>query len=147
METDGWSKDHHHSAGHALAGKNRVFTILVVEGTLSFEGFLGEFFKSEGHYILRARTRKDALAQTREYRPDLILLDNEMEGVPGLALLPELLIENASAAVVVIAGHPSVDEAVEAMKMGAAEYLERPLDRERLKRAIDTQKALFSSQP
>jgi DNA-binding NtrC family response regulator len=119
---------------------------LVVEGRLSFEGFLGEFLKTGAHYVLRAGSSKEALSKTREFRPDMILLDNELEGVEGLALLPELLIEHASAAVVVMAGHPSVGEAVEAMKMGAAEYLGRPLDPETLGRAIDLQKALFSRQ-
>ncbi|HTB21799.1 MAG TPA: response regulator [bacterium] len=147
MQTDGWNSDHHRQAAPVLAEKNRVFTILVVEGSLSFEGFVGEFFKAGGHYILRAASREDALAQTREHKPDLILLDNEMKDALGLVLLPELLLEHASAAVVVMAGHPSVDEAVEAMKLGAVEYLERPLDPEKLRRAIETQKALFKRQP
>jgi DNA-binding NtrC family response regulator len=124
-------------------GKNRFFTTLVVDGRISFEDFLQEFFKSEGHFILRAESAQQALELCRQNQPDLILLDNELNGVTGLALMGELLMEQASAAVIMMARHPSVFEAVEAMKRGAVDYLERPLDLRRLKQAIDTQKLLF----
>jgi DNA-binding NtrC family response regulator len=136
----------HSRPGSSVAAKNPLFTTLVIEGSASFAVFLEEFFKTEGHYIVRSGSAEDALAKTRDFRPDLILLDNELDGVNALALLPELLMEHASAAVVVMAGHPSISEAVEAMKLGAADYLERPLNPQKLKRAVDLQKALYSRQ-
>lgn len=143
---DGLKGANHNSPGHLSAVKNPIFTTLVIEGNASFAGFLEEFFRTEGHYIIRANSSSEALAKTREYRPDLILLDNEVEGVDALALLPELLMQQASAAIVVMAGHPSITEAVEAMKLGAVDYLERPLDPNKLKRAIQIQKVLFGNQ-
>ena len=133
--------------GNSPAGehtqRNQVFTTLVVEGKLPFEEFLAEFFKTEGHFILRAENAAEALAMTREHWPDLILMTREMDGTNGLKLLPELLQEHPSAAVIMMATAPSVVDAVEAMKLGAVDYLERPLNREKLKHAIEQQKKLY----
>lgn len=121
------------------------FRTLVVDGNFFFSGFLEKFLESEGHFILTAATVKDAIAKTRQFQPDLILLDNELEGHAGPALLAELLLEQASAAVILMARKPSISEAVEAIKLGAIDYFERPLDAQKLKHAIETQKALFKS--
>jgi two-component system nitrogen regulation response regulator GlnG len=123
--------------------RNAVFTTLVADADLYFDSFLGEFLKAEDHFILRASTAAQTLAMTREYMPDLILLDNDLEGCAGISLMAELLLEHSGSAVVVMASKASIFEAVEAMKLGAADYLERPLNTIRLKQAIDLQKDLF----
>jgi DNA-binding NtrC family response regulator len=127
----------------ALSQKNPFFTTLVVDGKFSIDGILEGFLKSEGHFILRAESAEEALALTRRFQPDLILLDSQVEGVSGVALLPELLLEHNLAAVIMLALTPSVLEAVEAMKWGAVDVMERPLDLKKLKLAVDIQKALF----
>ncbi len=146
MQKDGVKKTNHVGPEASAAQKNPFFTTLVVDNEASFASFLEEFFKIEGHFILRAVTAKDALEKARQYQPDLILLSNELKGESGLTLLPELLMEHASAAVIVMANQPSISEAVEAMKQGAVDYLERPLDLKKLKQAIDLQKALFKTE-
>jgi DNA-binding response OmpR family regulator len=122
------------------------FRTLVVDGHFFLTGFLEKFLEVEGHVILTATSVKEALAKTRQFQPDLILLDGGLDGVQGLELLGELLIEQASAAVVVLARTPSIAEAVEAIKMGALDYLDQPLDLQKLKQAIETQKLLTKSQ-
>ena len=146
MLRDGIMDTNHSKPDVFSAHRNPFFTTLVVDGDSTFDGFLEEFFRSEGHFIMRANSDFEALAKTREYLPDLILLDNELPGAGGLALMPELLMEYASAAVIMMTKRPSIAEAVEAMKLGAADYLDRPLDPSRLKQAIDLQKALFKPQ-
>jgi DNA-binding NtrC family response regulator len=125
------------------AEKGSVFTTLVVNSQLTPDGVVKAFLYAEGHSILIADSAQNALDMTRQFQPDLILLDNEMEGVKGLALLPQLLFAQVSAAVVIMAFRASVLEAVEAIKLGAVEYIERPVDPKRLKRVIDIQKSLF----
>jgi DNA-binding NtrC family response regulator len=125
--------------------KNAFFTTLVVDGPIPFASFLKEFFKTEGQFIIRAGSAEEALAKTRHFLPDLILLNSELEGIPGLSLLPGLLLEHPHAAVIIMASKPNAPEAVEAMKMGATDYLERPLDQKKLKQAIDLQKSLFKT--
>lgn len=124
--------------------RNAIFTTLVADADLYFDAFLGDFLKAEGHFILRAATAAETLAKTREFLPDLILLDNDLEGCNGVSLLAELLLEHSSSAVIVMASRGSIFEAVEAMKLGAVDYLERPLNSARLKQAIDLQKELFT---
>ena len=122
------------------------FRTLVVDGNFFFTGFLEKFLEAEGHFILTASTLKDAIAKTRQFQPDLILLDSELDGTPGLALLGELLMEQSSAAVILLARQPSIADAVEAIKLGAMDYFERPLDPQRLRHAIEVQKLLFKNQ-
>ena len=90
-----------------------------------------------------AESAEDALAKTRRFEPDLILLDCELKGLTCLHLLPELLVEHPSASVILLANRPSVSNVVEAMNLGAVDFFERPLDLQRLKRAIARQKAYF----
>jgi DNA-binding NtrC family response regulator len=118
------------------------FKTLVVDGHFFLTDFLEKFLEAEGHLIFTATSAKEALAKTRQFQPDLILLDDSLQGTQGLELLGELLMEQASAAVVVLARKPSVPEAVEAIKMGALDYLEQPLDLQKLKHAVETQKQL-----
>jgi two-component system phosphoglycerate transport system response regulator PgtA len=129
-----------------LALPNPQFRTLVVDGNFFFTGFLEKFLESEGHSILTAATIKDALAKTRQFQPDLILLDSELDGATGLSLLSELLMEQSSASVIMLARQPSIAEAVEAIKLGATDYFERPLDPQRLRHAIESQKTLFKAQ-
>jgi DNA-binding NtrC family response regulator len=123
--------------------RNTVFTTLVVDSAANFNGHLEDFLKTEGHYILRAETAKEALAMTRQHWPDLILLNKEMDGTNGLKFFPELLTEHPSAAVIMMANQPGVSSVVDAMLLGAIDYLDRPLDTRRLKRTIDSQKKLY----
>jgi DNA-binding response OmpR family regulator len=143
MFQDGTLDVNHAHPDAFAAQRNPMFTTLVVDAAGPSDGFLENFIRAQGHVIVHAATAAEALARTRECLPDLILLDNQLEGVAGLALIPELLMERADAAVIVMARRPSAGEAVESIKLGAADYLERPFDPFRLKQAIDLQKALF----
>lgn len=141
MSLDGIKKTGHVESDSSF-NKNSIFTILVVDSQLSFDGFLTEFFTSEGHFMIRARSLQEALDMTRQYQPDMMLIDRDSQGGKGLECLNELLMEQPAAAVIMMASSPSVSEVVEAMKQGAADYLQRPLDAKKLKAAINFQKAL-----
>lgn len=146
MQRDGHKK-HDGNNGtpldHSHTQRNVLFTTLVIESEINFVGHLEDFLKAEGHYLLRAETAEEGMAMTRQHWPDLILLNNEMVGTHGLNFLPELLIAHPSAAVIVMASNPSVAEAVDALRLGAVDYLVRPLDTKRLKETIDEQRALY----
>jgi DNA-binding NtrC family response regulator len=93
-----------------------------------------------------ADSAEEALEKARRFEPSLILLDRELKGLKCLSLLPELLVENPDASVVLLANRPKLSSVVETMTMGAVDFFERPLDLERLKLVIEHQKALFESQ-
>jgi DNA-binding NtrC family response regulator len=142
--SDGWGEGCKSSLD-ATAVKNPWFTTLVVDEDLPFSGVLNEFIETEGHFVLRAKNAEEALAKTREFQPHLILLNVEMVGLVAMELLPELLLEDASAAVILMAGSPGISGAVQAMRLGAADYLELPLNPEKLRQSIENQKALIKT--
>jgi DNA-binding NtrC family response regulator len=130
----------------AAAQKHGQFRTLVVDGNFFFGPFLEKFLESEGHLILNASSPEDALAKTRQFQPDLILLDDAMDGANGTDLLSGLLMEQASAAVILLARHPAISRAVDAITSGAMDYLGQPLDFQRLKLSIDAQTAFLRGQ-
>lgn len=126
--------------------KNSYFTILVLDSDYSIHSTLENFLRAEGYPVLMAESAEQALAKTHRFKPSLILLDCELKGLTCLTLLPELMIENPEAAVILLANRPKVSNVVAAMQMGAADFFERPLDIKRLKQVIDQQKAFFENQ-
>ena len=128
--------------GQAQA-KPATFRTLVVDSSQFMVPALEKAMVAQGHLILTADSGESAMKATRQFQPDLILLDGGVEGDQTLALLGELLVEQASAAVVVVARQGSIVEAVEAMKMGALDYLERPLDAAKIALVTETQQAWF----
>ena len=139
------AKEHKGASGDK-AEKHPFFTTLLVDGSDAVEDEkLEAFLKAEGHFLLKAGSAEQGVAMTGRFHPDLIILDSEWRGGSGLAILPRLLAARASVAIIVIAASSSIPDAVEAMKMGAVEVLERPLDLKKLKAAVDLQKALFVS--
>jgi ActR/RegA family two-component response regulator len=119
-----------------------AFKTLVIDANFFFAGSLEEFLENQGHAIQRASSASEALAKARDFQPDLIFLDSELDAVSGLHILPELLMEQPAAAVIVMARNPQIAEAVEAIKRGAADYLARPLDFGKLLQVIEFQKLI-----
>lgn len=123
--------------------KKRSFRTLVVEGSHFLTPAVETALEAQGHLVLLADSAKSALAQTRQFQPELILLYMGTDPAKDLELLGELLIEQASAAVVVVAGVPSISQAVETIKLGALDYLEQPLDARKISQLIEAQEAWF----
>jgi DNA-binding NtrC family response regulator len=132
-----------HEAEGTMVRKNSLFSILVLDCEYCVDSVLDNFLKAEGYPVILAESAEQALAKTREFEPDLILLDCELKGVNCLSLLPELLLEHPGAAVILLASRPKIWNVVDAIKMGAVDFFERPYDLKRLKQAIELQKALF----
>jgi DNA-binding response OmpR family regulator len=118
-------------------------TTLVVAGAKIPTGPLCEFLKGQGHAVLSAASAKEALAKTRRFLPAFILLSCDIEGVNSAELLTELLLEHTRAAVIMMAAEFQLWDVVDAIKMGAVDYLEWPLDLKRLKATLDNQRDLF----
>lgn len=125
--------------------ENFLFTILVVDSDFLVDGTLERFLRSEHYAFSMATSSEDALAKTRRFLPNLILLDCELKGVACLTLLPELLLVDPRAAVILMANRPSVSSVVEALQLGAVDFFERPLELARLREVIEMQKALFKN--
>lgn len=129
------------------AVKPAAFRTLVVDASRFMEASIEHVLAAEGRTVLTASSSKSALERTRQFQPDLIFLDGGLIDAEGIEVLGELLIEQASAAVVVVAREASVAQAVETIKMGALDYLERPLRLEKVLELVESQLEWFRRAP
>jgi DNA-binding NtrC family response regulator len=113
-------------------------TILVVDDELGIRALLSEILTDEGHSVELAENAAQARACRERVRPDLVLLDIWMPDVDGITLLKEW---GAAALlnmpVIMMSGHGTIDTAVEATKVGAIAFLEKPITLQKLLRAVE----------
>jgi len=96
-----------------------------------------ELLEARGHKTLSAASVGEGLRLFSEHRPAAVLLDLRLPDGTGLDVLREFQRQAPGTPVVVISGHGSVAEAVEAMKVGATDFLEKPVSRDRLFQILD----------
>jgi two-component system response regulator AtoC len=103
-------------------------SILLVEDDRAFAEHLSRFLKKEGHDVELADTGEKGMALFHEKTPDLVLLDLLLPDLGGLEVLEQLKSVEDSVTVIVITAHGSIDTAVDAMRLGARDYLTKPID-------------------
>jgi len=101
--------------------------ILVVDDEEGLREFLAEALEDDGHTAVAAADGEEALALVRAQGFDLVLTDLRMPGLDGLELLRRLRSEQPETEVLMLTAHGSVDAAVEAMKLGAFDFLQKPI--------------------
>jgi len=106
--------------------------ILVVDDEEGIRKILHQVLEYEGHEVRTAGGGGEALTLYSEFRPDLTFLDVKMARMDGLEVLDRIRAEDDTAVVVMISGHGSIETAVEATRRGAYDFLEKPLDTDRL---------------
>ena len=120
--------------------------ILVVDDEVGIRELLSEILADEGHQVLLAESAGEARRLRESHRPDLVLLDIWMPDTDGISLLKEWAAGGQlSMPVVMMSGHGTIETAVEATRIGALDYLEKPIALQRLlatvKRALRNQEA------
>src|SRR6202046_5894179 len=113
-------------------------TILVVDDEMGIRELLSEILSDEGHAVEVAENAQ----QARDYRlrltPDLVLLDNWMPDTDGVTLLKEWAAQGQlTMPVIMMSGHATIDTAVEATKIGALNFLEKPIALQKLLKAVE----------
>ena len=106
--------------------------ILIVDDEGSIRDALRQLFEYEDHQVQVAGDGPDALEAFDTFRPDVTYLDVKMPGMDGLQVLERIRELDGSALVIMISGHGTIDTAVEATRKGAYDFLEKPLDSDRL---------------
>jgi UDP-3-O-acyl N-acetylglucosamine deacetylase len=104
--------------------------VLIVDDEAGILTALSQLLNDEGYLTLTTRSGDEALELYVKKRPDVVLLDIWLPDRDGLEILQTLLEIDPHAAVVMMSGHGTVPTAVKAIKMGAHEYLEKPLSDE-----------------
>ncbi|MFW5947279.1 MAG: sigma-54-dependent transcriptional regulator, partial [Gemmatimonadota bacterium] len=106
--------------------------ILVVDDEEGIRHVLRQVLEYEGHDVRTAAGGGEALAIHEEFTPDITFLDVKMAGMDGLEVLARIREREPEAVVVMISGHGSIETAVEATRRGAYDFLEKPLDTDRI---------------
>ncbi len=106
--------------------------LLIVDDVASLRDMLGIVFNKEGFEVRLASNFTEGLADALKSSPDAIICDIKMPDGNGLDLLRRVKEENARVPVIMITGHGSTADAVEAMKAGAIDYVNKPFDNDEL---------------
>jgi DNA-binding NtrC family response regulator len=111
--------------------------ILVVDDEADIRGLVREILTEEGYAVDVAANAAEARAACAREAPDLVLLDIWMPDTDGISLLREWQqSQSLSAPVVMMSGHGTVETAVEATRLGAVDYVEKPLSLAKLLRTV-----------
>jgi DNA-binding NtrC family response regulator len=120
--------------------------ILVVDDELGIRDLLSEILNDEGHNVELAENAAQARAARGRARPDLVLLDIWMPDTDGVTLLKEWSTTGMlSMPVIMMSGHATIETAVEATKIGAQSFLEKPITLQKLLKAVEA--GLLRNQP
>jgi two-component system, NtrC family, response regulator HydG len=111
--------------------------ILIVDDDTGHLSMLQTVLKSLGHSIHCATDGKDAISGVEETPYDLVLMDVRMANIGGMEALEKIKAFNPAIPIIIMTAYSSVDKAVEAMKLGAYDYLTKPLNFDDLKLTIE----------
>jgi two-component system response regulator RegA len=105
-----------------------IDTILVIDDDPSFNAILVRTLERRGHPAQGVLDPASARSAALELKPGRIVLDLNLAGQSGLALIPELLAIRPDCRIVVLTGYASITTAVDAIKLGAVQYLAKPVE-------------------
>src|SRR5215204_3405752 len=114
--------------------KQNPTKVLIADDETSITAGLSAILSDEGHSVEVANDGQKALERLREERFGVILADLKMPKLDGLSLLKEMQKENIPTECIIITGAGTVETAVDAMRQGAYDYIEKPLTAEKLNR-------------
>ncbi len=111
--------------------------VLVVDDEVALAQTMAEALERSGYDVIVAHSGAEGLNILERQEPSIILTDLKMEGMDGLTLLKKAKQELPDAEVVVVTGHGDVKTAVEAMRAGAANYVQKPVGLDELRTMVD----------
>jgi two-component system nitrogen regulation response regulator NtrX len=106
--------------------------ILIADDEQGIRAALGQLLEYEGYEVRAVASGSEALKAWESWHPHLAFLDVKMGGIDGLETLKRLRVIDPAALVIMISGHGTIQTAVEATQLGAYDFLEKPLDTDRI---------------
>jgi two-component system response regulator AtoC len=110
--------------------------ILIIDDEQPLLESLEMFLSEKGYEIQCALSATEGLAKTNDFAPDIIILDIRLPDMDGLDVLQELRRKYGKISTIMITAFHDMDTTIKAMKLGASEYITKPIDVEELERAI-----------
>ena len=114
-----------------------VFTVLVVEDDGAMRELLREALEEEGYEVIAAAGGREGLRKVRGGGVDLVVTDLRMPDLDGLDMMRELRALPAPPSVIMITAFGTIDNAIKAMKLGAADYVTKPFELEELTLSVE----------
>src|SRR6201991_3159356 len=118
--------------------------ILVIDDEAEVRRSVGMILRYDDDEVIQASSGPEGIAMAEREAPDLVFLDIKMPGMDGLEVLQKLRHLVEVTPIVVISGHADITTAVEATRLGAFDFIEKPLERERVlvtvRNAVDTRR-------
>lgn len=111
--------------------------VVIIDDEASILELMTKFCRGLGHEVIQCQTGTAGLNAIREHRPDLVIVDLRIGDIDGLEIIKHTRAESTTTAIIMVTGHGSVETAVEAMRLGAYDYLTKPFDLPDLKRTIE----------
>ncbi|MCE5251161.1 response regulator [bacterium] len=119
-----------------MNGKKKSPVILIIDDEETMHDSCTQILSRGGYAILSASNGERGMSLVREARPDLVLLDLKMPGKSGIDILQEIAAIDKTIVTVVITGYATVESAVEAMKLGASDFLPKPFTPDELRMIV-----------
>ena len=116
-------------------------TVLLVDDEKDFLESMSERMRIRGMDVTTASSAKEALAIIERDVFDAVILDFQLPEMDGMAVLKKIKAKHPEAQIILLTGHASLERGVEAMKIGASDFLEKPADIEALSKKIKDAKA------
>lgn len=111
--------------------------ILVIDDEPDIRELIQDILIDEGYMVAVASNGEEARAAFKTQSPSLTLLDIWMPDIDGISLLKEFKQDNVNASIVMMSGHGTIETAVEATRLGANDFIEKPLSMAKLLRGIE----------
>ena len=106
--------------------------ILVVDDVPDTVDIIQKLFKSEGHDVFTASTGEEGVRKATQIKPDVILLDINLPGIDGNMALRKIKKEDPDQSVVMLTAYATVDNAIQALKEGASDFIKKPFEMDHL---------------
>lgn len=106
--------------------------VLIVDDERAIRNSLGEILADEGYEVDTAEDGNAAMEKVAKEKFDVIFCDIKMPGMDGMEVLDRLTAEGIDSAVVMISGHGDIETAVDCIKKGAFDFIQKPLDLNRI---------------
>ncbi len=121
-------------------------SLLLVEDSDSLAAVYQAYLAKEPVSMLRVSTGNEAMQQLKQRPPEVMLLDLKLPDMSGMEVLQWLVNEGIPTAVIIITAHGSIDFAVDAMRLGVVDFLEKPFDAQRLKVTVNNALKIYQLQ-
>src|SRR3989338_2495864 len=113
-----------------------MYKLLVVDDESDICDFVKSFFKDRGFQVSSASSGEDAISVAKKEKPDLVLLDIKMKGMDGMAVLKHIKDIDKNIKIIMVTALEDQDKMHEAYKLGASDYITKPLVLDYLEQAV-----------